>query len=172
MYLQGKNRNYLLSFDRARAPYVLSGFVFSIWALCQSVRSVRQMADQALCDLFSDEKLTELFSPDRSDRFFDALYGDASDGAYDISLVFKGGDNRSLQFEFHLNQRPGKCLVCSLTYGLPEVFSRHPIINLKGLSSDIALRLNSGASVKGWEVGRTIEISSSLHVIPFAVHLE
>jgi hypothetical protein len=130
------------------------------------------MADQSLRDVFSDEKLTALFSPDRSDQFFDALYGDASDGAYDISLAFKGVCNNSLRFEFQLNQRPGKCLVCSLTYGLPEVFSRHPVINLKGLSSDIAAQLNGGASVRSWEVGRTTEISASLHVIPFTIHLE
>ena len=43
------------------------------------------MADQSLRDVFSDEKLTALFSPDRSDQFFDALYGDASDG---VRMIF------------------------------------------------------------------------------------
>ena len=35
------------------------------------------------------ESLDQLFPPDRSDRFFEALYGDISEGAYDIVLEFK-----------------------------------------------------------------------------------
>ncbi|RJP76773.1 MAG: pancreas/duodenum homeobox protein 1 [Desulfobacteraceae bacterium] len=130
------------------------------------------MADQSLHDVFSEKKMAELFTSDRSDLFFDALYGDASEGAYDISLVFTGAQNQSLKFEFHLKQRPGKCLACNLTYGLPEVFIRHPVIDLKGLSHKIAEQLGQKAAVKDWEVGMTSEVSSALHVIPFTVHLE
>ena len=80
--------------------------------------------------LFTQRALRELFPRDRADLFFEGLYGDSSEGAYDINLVFKGQDRDTLEFEFQLEQRPGKCLACNLTYGLPEVFSRHPMIDI------------------------------------------
>ena len=80
------------------------------------------------------EKLDRLFPPDRSDRFFEALYGDISEGAYDIQLEFKSYSEGKFELEFHLKQRPDKCLACHLTFGLPDVFERHPIINIKGLT--------------------------------------
>ena len=81
--------------------------------------------------LFTQERLEELFPKDRADSFFEALYGDASDGAYDINLDFKESNENKLLFEFQLNQRAGKCLACNVTYGLPSVFTRHPVINIK-----------------------------------------
>ncbi len=82
-------------------------------------------------DLFTKEVLNDLLPPHRSDEFFEALYGDPDEGAYDISLAFKEYDSagKMLLFELQLHERPGKCLACNLTYGLPEVFSRHPLIN-------------------------------------------
>ena len=95
------------------------------------------MAKSSFDGLFTHEVLKKLFPKDRADQFFDALYGDRTDGAYDISLEFKGHNQNELQFEFHLKQRPGKCLACNLTFGLPRIFSSHPIININGLVHDI-----------------------------------
>ena len=88
--------------------------------------------------LFDREMLDKLFPPERTDQFFDALLGDAAEGAYDIRLAYKGLQESRLNFELELHQRPGKCLVCSLTYGLPTVFSRHPVINIQGVVDQIA----------------------------------
>ena len=85
-------------------------------------------------EIFTDDVLRELFPAQRADDFFEALFGDASEGAYDISLVFTGCNEQSntLHFNLDLHERPGCCLACNLTYGLPEVFSRHPVINISG----------------------------------------
>jgi hypothetical protein len=121
--------------------------------------------------LFSKETLESLFPGKRADLFFEALYGDAREGAYNISLVFKKLEKNRLLLEFHLNQRAGKCLACNLTYGLPTVFARHPVINLKGLGDDIDRLLDGRASCKGWELGNTREISNRLHIVPITFHL-
>lgn len=118
----------------------------------------------------TDLNLDELFPKERADQFFEALYGDSSEGAYDIQLVLKGTKDSAILFEFHLKQRPGKCLACNLTYGLPQVFERHPIINLKGLAKEIGERLGKG--VKGYRLGHTREVSNTLHVIPFEIFFD
>jgi hypothetical protein len=122
-------------------------------------------------EYFTDPVLEDLFPPVRADEFFDALYGDAEEGPYDIRLKFKGQDKNRLHFEFQLKQRPGKCLACSVTYGLPSVFSRHPIINLNGLVERISKQLNGSARFKDWELGYTQVVSSDLHAIPFTLLL-
>ncbi len=93
--------------------------------------------------IFSRTTLRELFPQERTDAFFDALFGDASEGAYDIELAFDSYDRaaKKLRFLLNLRERPGCCLACNLTYGLPEVFARHPVIDLKGLVRDIEGRL-------------------------------
>jgi hypothetical protein len=128
------------------------------------------MVAEELARIFTPEKLAGLFPADRSNEFFDALFGDASEGAYDIELNYKGANGDFMEFEFLLKQRPGKCLACNLTYGLPQVFSRHPVINVKKLASDLA----SEAGLKGdaeWKLGTTKEISRSLHIIPLRIKL-
>ncbi|MFH1954063.1 MAG: pancreas/duodenum homeobox protein 1 [Pseudomonadota bacterium] len=122
--------------------------------------------------LFTGSTLSKLFPSDRTNLFFDAMYGDPSEGAYDISLVFKGQNRDTLHFEFHLKQRPGKCLVCNLTYGLPEVFSRHPIIDIKGLVEKINQLLGSQWRCAGWRLGLIREVSSELHVLPLLISIE
>ncbi|RJX29645.1 MAG: pancreas/duodenum homeobox protein 1 [Desulfarculus sp.] len=123
-----------------------------------------------LPEIFSPQSLRELLPPQRADEFFGALYGDAKDGAYDIGLAFAGRENGRLVFELQLRQRPGKCLACNLTYGLPQVLGRHPVINLKGLVAGIG-RLLGAPGELAWELGRTREVSPALHVIPLRISL-
>ncbi len=113
-----------------------------------------------------------MFPPDLSDRFFEALYGDPEEGAYDIRLMFAGGKEGRLHFEFHLHKRPGKCLACHLTSGLPRVLERHPVINVKGLAAQIDHLLAGQGSCREWEMGKTRQISGDLHIVPLTVHLE
>jgi hypothetical protein len=121
--------------------------------------------------LFTADILAELFPTDISDQFFEALYGDAAEGAYNISLAMVSADEKTLEFELHLSQRVGKCLVCSLTYGLPEVFTRHPLINIKGLVERINSVLGDAGECSDWRIGRTREISRELHVVPLSISL-
>lgn len=119
--------------------------------------------------LFTQEYLDTLLPENTSDQFFEALYGDASEGAYDIKLEFISANTKRIVLAFNLTKRPRKCLVCSLTYGLPNVFSRHPLINIKGMMEKIKQK---GVAIKSWRLGETEENSSSLHVIPFYLELE
>ena len=130
------------------------------------------MATESFRDMFTRDVLRKLFPGDLADRFFDALYGDTTEGAYDISLEFKGHSQNKLQFEFHLKQRPEKCLGCNLTYGLPQIFSRHPIININGLVQEIDDLLNGRARCTDWQLGMTQVVSSELHVIPLILFLD
>ena len=109
--------------------------------------------------------------PYTTNDFFDALFGDAEEGAYDIRLVVdpEESDDGELHFYFELHQRAGRCLVCSLTYGLPQVFERHPIINLKGLVSDIASRAGWKLDDVWWPIGTTESLTSALHRIPLVL---
>jgi hypothetical protein len=130
------------------------------------------MTNDKFNDIFTQEALDNMFPVDRADKFFDALYGDVSEGAYDIRLKFDGSSKDSLHFEFHLKERPEKCLACSVTYGLPQVFTRHPIINVKGVVQEIDQLLNGHAKCGDWRLGRTHEVSRKLHVVPLAIKLE
>ncbi|AAS96169.1 hypothetical protein [Nitratidesulfovibrio vulgaris] len=116
--------------------------------------------------LFSSTVLADLFPAERADAFFEALYGDAEDGAYDIRLVFVTQEKNRLTFAFELHQRPGKCLACNLTYGLPPVFARHPVIGIGRLAGDIASILGISADAIEWTLGQTQEHSRSLHSVP------
>ncbi len=121
--------------------------------------------------IFTQETLQTLFPPDRANAFFDALFGDAEEGAYDIRLVYQGQAGSTLTLALELHERPGKCLACNLTYGLPEVFSRHPIINLNGLTAEIDTLLGDKATCTGWKLGTTQTVSKKLHVIPLMISL-
>lgn len=125
---------------------------------------------EAIAQIFTNDNLNRLFPDDRADEFFDALFGDVSEGAYNINLAYKSHTQDEIQLEFHLTQRPGKCLACNLTYGLPQVFSRHPIINVKGLVGSIEKFLGDfGIKCKNWRLGATREVSRELHVIPLII---
>lgn len=123
--------------------------------------------------IFTPATLAALFPPQRSNDFFDALFGDASEGAYDIALSFAGYDagKQCLHFLLNLHERPGRCLACNLTHGLPEVFKRHPIINIKGLVEEIGKLLGSDMVCADWQLGHTIQKGRSLHCIPLQITL-
>lgn len=130
------------------------------------------MGTNSFDDLFRTDVLKQLFPKERSDQFFDALYGDAQEGAYDISLEFIGFRENRLEFMLRLTQRPGKCITCSLTYGLPEVFTRHPIINIKGLVQNIEALLGGKSRCVAWQLGPTQEVSNDVHIIPLGITLK
>ncbi|OIQ52086.1 hypothetical protein BerOc1_00558 [Pseudodesulfovibrio hydrargyri] len=119
--------------------------------------------------IFTEDALQTIFPPERTEAFFEALFGDAEEGSYDISLAFSGNRGQDLDFELKLLQRPGKCLACNLTYGLPQVFSRHPVINLNGIADAVARA--AGAPSADWTIGNTHEISRELHIIPLTITL-
>lgn len=123
--------------------------------------------------IFTPSCLEGLFpAEERTNAFFDALFGDAEDGAYDIRLVFHRAQEQSgerLEFFFELHQRNGMCLACNLTHGLPQVFRRHPVIALPALCADLAARAGWPDGAWSWELGETEEASDALHVIPLAL---
>ena len=121
--------------------------------------------------IFAQRILDEIFPSNRADLFFAALFGDASEGAYDINLVYAGETDDRVDFEFQLKQRPGKCLACHLTYGLPEVFLRHPVIDVAGVIRQIDSRMINGQRCVEWSLGRIREVSRAMHVLPLTVKL-
>lgn len=124
--------------------------------------------------IFGTKALQALFPPERTNEFFEALLGDASEGAYDIALTFDGYDKaaQTLNFSLNLHERPGCCLACNLTHGLPEVFRRHPIININGLVADIEQMLGGEMVCESWKLGRTNQKGRALHCIPLQVQLK
>lgn len=130
------------------------------------------MAPETFETIFTPDTLQRLFPEERANEFFDALFGDASEGAYDISLAYRGTERNTLIMDLLLHQRPGCCLACNLTQGLPQVFSRHPIINISGLVTEIDSLLGDDIRCKEWTLGYTEQRSRSLHVIPIKIALE
>ena len=131
------------------------------------------MQKQELKDIFTKEVLNELLPPQLSYDFSEALYGDATEGAYDVSLAFKDYDSEQnkLFFELQLHERPGKCLACNLTYGLPEVLSCHPLLNIKGMVEKIESILGGDTKCSSWELGATETPAASMHAIPLTINL-
>lgn len=127
------------------------------------------MTENNLTEVFTPDVLKTLFPKNRADQFFEALYGDAAEGAYDIALTFKNRIENNLYFEFHLTQRRGKCLACNLTYGLPTVFSRHPVINVQGLVDALQRLLPNPSAFESWTLGNTQEIYRELHIVPLTI---
>jgi len=130
------------------------------------------MGKEIFNNIFTQETLEKLFPKNRADQFFDALLGDPTEGSYNISLKFKEHRQNKLHLEFHLKERPGRCLACNVTYGLPQVFTRHPIIDVKGLVQDIDQLLDGRSRCIDWKLGRTREVSRQLHIIPLIISLE
>lgn len=130
------------------------------------------MDTKAMDTLFTPDTLQQLFPKERTNEFFEALFGDANDGAYDIELVYGGNSGQRLIMELHLHERPGCCLACNLTQGLPQVFTRHPIINVAGIVTDIDKLLGDGTTCQEWSLGNTEQRSRQLHVIPINITLK
>ena len=131
------------------------------------------MLPKDLNDLFTKDVLGNLLPSQLSNDFFEALYGDAAEGAYNISLSFIDYDSgqKTLSFELQLHERPGKCLACNLTYGLPDVFSRHPLLNIKGMVEKIEALLGGETKCISWELGTTQTPAASMHAIPLTIRL-
>ena len=122
-------------------------------------------------NLFTAEYLKELLPPERANDFFEALFGDVNEGAYDISLHFASCNEKNISLELRLQQRPGHCLACNLTHGLPTVFSRHPIIDIAGIVKKIEASLEEGKQCTDWSLGQTQQKSSDLHCIPLTISI-
>jgi hypothetical protein len=130
------------------------------------------MKKEILDALFSAKALQEIFPKERANDFFEALFGDAEEGAYDIQLAYIGSDGNTISMELQLFERPGHCLACNLTQGLPTVFSRHPVINIAGIVQDIDKLLAGQARCVDWSLGYTKQKSKSVHAIPLTIILE
>ncbi|PHR30527.1 MAG: pancreas/duodenum homeobox protein 1 [Desulfotalea sp.] len=129
------------------------------------------MKTDNISTILNQEVLTQLFPKQRSNEFFDALFGDASEGAYDIELCYRGVKDTTLTLELRLHERPNCCLVCNLTQGLPQVFSRHPIIDIKGVVQEIDVLLGDEVNCGEWSLGHTEQQQRNLHVIPIHITL-
>ncbi|MEJ2057631.1 MAG: pancreas/duodenum homeobox protein 1 [Desulfofustis sp.] len=129
------------------------------------------MTSNSLKDIFTAEACAELLPADTADRLFDALFGDASEGSYDLEIQYRTNNNETLLFDILLHERPGHCLACNLTYGLPEVFSRHPVININGIVEKINDKLGDRGQTGVWKLGATTQQSQTLHAIPLVIEL-
>ena len=123
-------------------------------------------------ELFNKNTCKKLLPPERTNEFFEALFGDAEEGSYDIELQFGGATERQVQFDLLLHERPGHCLACNLTQGLPQVFSRHPLLNINGIVGEISEIIKDQAITGEWTLGFTQQRSSSLHVIPLTIEIK
>jgi len=130
------------------------------------------MTADTLNALFSSEVLLKVFPKERTDEFFEALFGDADEGSYDIELAYKNMDSNSLTLELLLHERPDCCLACNLTQGLPQVFSRHPVIDVDSIVRDIDKLIGDRGTCGEWSLGHTEQRSSSLHVIPIKINIQ
>ncbi len=133
---------------------------------------IMRIDSERLKTIFSQDKLDALFPPERTIQFFEALFGDNDEGAYDIRLTFESARDNQLLFHFELHQRPGRCLACNLTYGLPQVFQRHPIIDTQGVVTQLCALLNGEGRCGQWQLGRSTEISRELHAVPLIIELD
>lgn len=130
------------------------------------------MTNDTFKAILTEENLARIFPKERADEFFEALFGDASEGSYDIELAYREVSGNTLIMDLLLKERPNCCLACNLTQGLPQVFSRHPIINVNGIVGEIDTLLGDGWSCRGWSLGYTEQYNRSLHVIPIKIDIE
>ncbi len=111
--------------------------------------------------------LDNLFPEGKTDEFFEALFGDAEDGAYDIKLALAEQSADKIIIHYQLHGRPNKCLACNLTSGLPHVFTRHPIIASAKTAEAIAKE--AGFNEFDYAIGTTNQLSDALHLIPLTI---
>lgn len=130
------------------------------------------MKTTEFADVLSKEALLEIFPAEKSGEFFDALLGDADDGAYNIELAFRSATESQIIMELNLIEKPGCCLACNLTHGLPNVFSRHPVINAKGTVEAIDKLIGDSWECTDWKLGGTEQLSHSRHCIPMLIDIK
>ncbi len=130
------------------------------------------MTTETLQTALTKENLATIFPKGRSNEFFEALFGDADEGSYDIELAYRENMGNALIMELRLHERPNRCLACNLTQGLPQVFSRHPVINVQGIVKDIEVLLGGSYRCTSWSLGYTEQPNRSLHVIPLKIVVE
>jgi hypothetical protein len=107
--------------------------------------------------LFSAATCADLMPADTADRFFEALFGDAEEGSFDLELKYRRSDGAALYFDILLHERPGHCLACNLTYGLPEVFSRHPLVNINSIVEKVNDIIGDLGETGAWRLGATTQ---------------
>lgn len=129
-------------------------------------------SNDPLATLFSSQICNTLLPPGRANEFFEALLGDADEGAYDLELHYVGVQGGTIRFDILLRERPGHCLACNLTYGLPQVFSRHPIIDIAGLVKKIETIIDERGKTGNWRLGSTSQRSRSVHAIPLTIEFQ
>lgn len=129
------------------------------------------MISDPFAHLFTQETCTALLPATTADAFFEALFGDAEEGSYDLQLRYSGSDKDSLRFDILLQERPGHCLACNLTYGLPQVFTRHPVINIKGIVDKVDGLLQEKRKTGDWRLDNTRQLSQSTHAIGLTIDL-
>ncbi len=130
------------------------------------------MMTDTIKTVLTKESLEKIFPRQRANEFFEALFGDADEGAYDIELAYREHNGNTLVMDLLLHERPNCCLACNLTQGLPQVFSRHPIININGIVRDLDELLGDDFKCGNWSLGYTEQYSRSLHAIPITITLE
>ena len=115
----------------------------------------------------TQDYLDTLFPATRTNEFFEALFGDADDGAYDIKLVCNNQNEDTINLHYELHGRVGKCLACNLTSGLPQVFRKHPILAVEKTVNEIAQK-NNWTHIT-FDVGNTVQVNDKLHFIPVTI---
>jgi len=127
------------------------------------------MTTDTIKTVLTKENLARIFPKERTNDFFEALFGDANEGAYDIELAYRECDGSTLIMDLLLHERPNCCLACNLTQGLPQVFSRHPVINITGVVRELNTLLGDEYTCGDWSLGHTEQLSQSLHAIPIKI---
>lgn len=130
------------------------------------------MTTDTIETVLTKENLEKIFPKERANDFFEALFGDADEGSYDIELVYREYTGNMLIMDLLLHERPNCCLACNLTQGLPQVFSRHPIINITGIVRDLDALLGDNYNCGDWSLGSTKQYSRSLHAIPIKIAID
>lgn len=130
------------------------------------------MTTDTIKTVLTKENLAKIFPKERTNDFFEALFGDANDGAYDIELAYRECDSSTLTMDLLLHERPNCCLACNLTQGLPQVFSRHPVINITGVVRELDALLGDRYTCGEWSLGYTEQLSNSLHAIPIKIAIK
>ena len=64
----------------------------------------------AVYDVFTPECLNDLFPIQRTNDFFDALFGDAEEGAYDIRLVVDPEESDDGELHFTSNSTSARAV--------------------------------------------------------------